>query len=169
MSSTSELEKILLNSYKEDMVSFLNSHPEYFEEAIDLAISDEERLSWRSAWLLWSCIEKDDPKIRKHIDRIINAIPEKKDGHQRELVKILSVMKLNEEQEGRLFDICMNLWEGLGKSPSIRYTAINFIFGMTKKYPELKSELEFLLQDQYLESLSPGVKRSIEKMRRQLK
>lgn len=146
------------------MISFLVNHPEYFDEAINLAIGDKEKLCWRSAWLLWSCIEENDPRIKKHINKIIKAIPNKKDGHQRELIKILLIMDLNEEQEGRLFNICLNLWEGLDKSPSIRWTAFKFILEMGKKYPELSDEISFLTQDHYLESLSPGIKHSISKI-----
>lgn len=160
----SELELKLISSYKNEMISFMETHPECFYEAIELAISDKEKLCWRSAWLLWSAMEKNDPRIRPHINKIIKVIPEKEDGHQRELLKILSKMKLNEEQEGILFNICLNLWEALGKTPSIRHIAFKFIIKTAKNYPELKSEIEFLTQQHYLETLSPGVKRSISKM-----
>lgn len=129
----SELENILINCYKDEMISFLDAHPECFEEAVDLAVSDVDKLCWRSAWLLWSIMEKNDPRIHKHVNKIIKVIPYKKDGHQRELVKILSQVKLNEEQEGKLFNICMNLWEGIDKSPSIRYTAFKSIVSTAKK------------------------------------
>jgi hypothetical protein len=36
------------------LISYLSAHPEYFEEAITLAISDKQPYSWRAAWLLWS-------------------------------------------------------------------------------------------------------------------
>ncbi len=159
-----ELEHVLMNCYKDEMISFLESHPECFDEAIELAISDEEKLCWRAAWLLWSVMAKNDPRIHPHVDKMIKVIAFKEDGHQRELVKILSNMKLNEEQEGRLFNICMNLWESLGKTPSIRHTAFKFIIKTAKKYPELKSEIEFLTQEHYLETLSPGVKNSIARL-----
>ncbi len=32
------LEQILISSYKAEMISFMDAHPEYFEEAIELAI-----------------------------------------------------------------------------------------------------------------------------------
>jgi hypothetical protein len=48
----SALENILISSYKKEMISFMDAHPEYFEEAIKLAISDKPLFSWRAAWLL---------------------------------------------------------------------------------------------------------------------
>jgi hypothetical protein len=161
----SVLESKLINSYKKEMISFLKSHPEYFDEAIKLAISDKQPYSWRAAWLLWSCMEENDKRIQKHIKAIVESIKTKKDGHQRELLKILYQMEIKEKYEGVLFDICITIWEGIGKNPSMRITALKFILKLANKHPDLLEEIVFLTQDHYLESLSPGVKRSIEKMK----
>ncbi|MDP3832196.1 MAG: hypothetical protein Q8Q47_13085, partial [Ignavibacteriaceae bacterium] len=106
----------------------------------------------------------NDRRIKKHLSRIVNSVKSKNDGHQRELIKILSQMELSPKHEGVLFDICLNVWEQISKSPSVRMTAIKFIIKIVKKYPELEREVPFLVQDHFLESLSPGVKRSISKM-----
>lgn len=158
------LEEKLLSSYKEEMIAFLNTHPDVFEEAIELAVSEKQPFSWRSAWLLWSCMEYNDSRFKKYLKRIVSSIEGKKDGHQRELIKILLNMELPEKYEGEVFKVCMDLWEEIGKTPSIRITALKYIIKAAKKYPELKNELFFLTQDHYLESLSPGVKESVSRM-----
>ena len=158
------LENKLLTLYKDEMILFLKSNPEYFDEAIQLALSNKQLYSWRAAFLLGGCMEENDKRVQKHIKSIVNCIPEKEDGHQRELLKILYKMKINEKFEGQIFDICMNLWEQINKSPSVRMTAFKFIFKIIKKHPELLDEIIIITQDHYLESLSPGVKHSIEKM-----
>ncbi|MBI9069133.1 MAG: hypothetical protein JEZ09_17690 [Salinivirgaceae bacterium] len=158
------LENILTSVYKEQMISFLHAHPEYFEEAIELAISEKQPYSWRAAWLLYSCIEENDLRIKKHIGKIINSLANKKDGHQRELLKILLKMEVNEDHEGYMFDVCVSIWEQIDKSPSVRYTAFMFIKKVAQKHPDLLNEISFLTQDQYLETLSPGIKNAIERM-----
>ncbi len=150
--------------YKEQMILFLKTHPDQFVEALELAISDKQPYSWRSAWLLWSCIEENDIRVQKYIDAILKVMPEKKDGHLRELIKILSIMELDEDQEGLLFNICMNVWESINKGPSVRYNALVFILKIAKRHPELKGEIAFITQDQYLDTLSPGIKNSIIRM-----
>jgi len=162
------LEEVIMSFNKEKMILFMDSHPEAFEEAIKLALSDKQPHSWRAASLLWSFIEENDKRIQKHIKEIINAIESKKDGHQRELLKILLKMDLNKKHEGFLFDLCMNLWEQINKDPSVRVTAFKFIVKMAKKYPELSKEISFLTQDHYLETLSPGVKNSVAKLIKEL-
>ena len=64
------LENILTSSYKAEMISYINTHPNDFEEAIELAVSNKQPYSWRAAWLLWSCMEKNDPRIQVHLKKI---------------------------------------------------------------------------------------------------
>lgn len=158
------LEHIVTSSYKADMISYMDAHPEDFEEAIKLAVSNKQPYSWRAAWLLWSCMEENDQRIQGYIKNIINTITTKNDDHQRELLKILLLMELNEEYEGFLFNVCVTVWEKINKNPSVRLTAFKIIVKIVKKHPDLSHEIIFLTQNQYLDSLSPAVKRSISKM-----
>lgn len=160
----SPLEKTLISCYKNEMISFMNDHPECFEEAVELALSDKQPYAWRAAFLLWSVIEINDKRIKKFIKRIVNAVKGKSDGHQRELLKILLMMELEEKYEGVLFDICINIWEEISKAPSVRINALKMIIKIADKHPELKQEISFLLQDHYLESLSRGAKHSALKL-----
>jgi len=158
------LEHILVNTYKAEMISYLKAHPEDFDEAIRIAISDKQPYSWRAAWLLWSCMEENDKRVQGYNDDIIKALPTKNDDHQRELIKILQQMELNEEQESYLFDVCVSVWEKVNNKPSVRFNAFKFIVKMAKKYPDLSNEVKFLTQDHYLEFLSAAAKKSISKM-----
>ena len=86
-----------------------------------------QRCSWQACWLLWSCIDNNDPRVQDHIQRILDNIRTKSDGHQRELIKILLEMHLDEEQEGYLYDLCVSLWKQTEKIPSVRFTAFKCI------------------------------------------
>lgn len=158
------LETKLMTLYKNEMISFLKTHPEHFEEALQLAISDKQPYSWRAAFLLWGCIDDNDVRIKKHVKTIIDSIKGKEDGHQRELLKILYKMKISDKYEGQIFDICMSLWEQISKAPSVRMNALKFIVKIVKKHPELVEEIRFITQDQYFEALSPGAKKSFKKI-----
>jgi len=164
----STLEQKLLTSYKEEMISFMDTHPEFFEEAIELAIEDKQPYSWRAAWLLWSCMEENDNRIQKYIKKIVDTLETKEDGHQRELIKILLKMELKEDYESILFDHCMDIWEQINKTPSVRVNALKFVIKIAKKHPELVKEITFLTEDHYLESLSPGAKNSVSKLMKEL-
>ena len=68
------------------------------------------------------------------------------------------------EYEGFLFNVCLTVWEKINKKPSVRLTAFKIIVKIAKRHPDLSHEIIFLTQNQYLDSLSPAVKRSISKM-----
>lgn len=155
------LEHVLTHFYKEEMIRHLAEHPEDFEEAIQLAVSNKQPYSWRAAWLLWSCMEKDDIRLKGSIKTIIDVIPTLKDGHQRELLKILQMMELNEEEEGLIFNLCMNVWEQIHKVPSVRWHAFMTLLKIAKNYPELLNEIKLLAQEHYMDSLSPGIKHTL--------
>ena len=104
-----KLEHILTNSYKAEMISYMKYHPEDFNEAIKLAISDKQPYSWRAAWLLWSCMDKNDQRIHGYVKKIIDTLPTKSDDQLRELLIILQRMEFNDDYEGKLFDICVCL------------------------------------------------------------
>ncbi len=159
-----ELEHILISTYKDGMIAYMETHPEAFEEAIKLAVSEKQPFAWRAAWLLWSCMEENDQRVQKHVKEIVKSIKSKNDGHQRELLKILSLMDIDKKYEGILFNLCFELWEEINKTPSVRMTAFKFIIKLVKKHPDLSKEITFLLQDRYLETLSPGVRKSISKI-----
>lgn len=164
-----EFEHILTHSYKADLISYMKSHPEDFEEAVHLAISDKQPYSWRAAWLLWSCMEKNDQRIRRYIEKIIDTIPTKSDDQARELLIILQRMELSDDYEGKLFDICVNIWEQISKQPSVRYNAFKLMVKIMNNHPELSQEIILLTESHYIDSLSDTVKKYISTMMKGIK
>lgn len=165
----SELKKKLSGQInRDDLVCFLNENKLNFEEAIELALGDDEKLSWRAAWVINHVMKQNDQRLIFFAKDIIESIKNKRDGHQRELLKVVEKMKIDEDIEGYLFDVCMTIWEDVNKIPSVRIKAFSIIYDLIKKYPELANEIEFITQKHYYETLSPGIKSSFLRMKKQL-
>ena len=158
------MEKILTSTHKKDMISYLNANPACFEELICLALSDKNPFSWRAAWLMWSCMEENDKRVIRFVPELIGILSERPDNQKRELLKILWVMNIDETSEGLLFDQCVAIWEQLNHQPSVRFNAFRLLIKIVKKHPELAEEIVTLTEPQYMETLSPGVRKSILKM-----
>jgi hypothetical protein len=159
-----ELENLLISTSKEEVITYLQKHPLAFDEALTLAVADKQPYSWRAAWLLAHCMNNNDARIFPYVGQLIAVIPNKKDGHQRELLKILLRMDVDENHEGSLFTVCTTLWEAVEKTPSVRYTAFKCMLKTATHYPELINELKLLTEERYMDSLSLGIKRSLLKM-----
>jgi len=164
-----QLEFVLLNSYKTEMVTYLTSHPEDFEEAINLAVTDKQPLSWRAAWLLWGSMVYNDNKVVKHVNEIVKALPSRKHSQLRDLLMVLQKIDLPEDVEGEVFDISMKTWEDVGKIASVRFAGLKMLIKIVNKHPELKHELEFLTENHYIDSLSKAAKKSLHKMMKELR
>jgi len=83
-------------------------------------------------------------------------------------MKVIKNMYVDDELEGYLFDICVSIWEDIDKIPSVRVMAFQIIANILKKYPDLKSEIIFLTQNHYVETLSPGIKMSFIKLKNEI-
>jgi hypothetical protein len=149
---------------KEDMVSLINQDPSCFAETIEIALGNQPLISWRAAWVLYHSMEENDPRLRPQLPILIEAIKGKTDGHQREILRIIERLDIPEEHEGVLFDTCMNIWEQVGKIPSVRVFAFRIIYRIARKYPELSNEIKYITQTHYTETLSPGIRNSVERM-----
>lgn len=158
-----ELLGILNKNYKADMINYINQNPEQIDSLINLILLNDSKLSWRAAWLLWSCLDNNDFRIVGNSSKFIDILPISNESMQRELLKILYPLELNEDLLGKLFNICINIWEDINKRPGVRYNAFKMIVKITNQFPELKKEIDFLLDDRFMKTLSPGIKHSLKK------
>ena len=146
------------------MMAYMEANPLEYGELIQLALADKQPYSWRAAWLLSNCMEKDDKRVKSFIPQIINRLPTAPDGQKRDLINVLRKMEIEEEYEGLVFDNCVNIWTRIDKIPSVRYNALRLILQITEKHPELFTEVDLLTQNHYIEPLSEGIRRSIQRM-----
>ncbi|XWN37226.1 MAG: hypothetical protein ROO71_14885 [Balneola sp.] len=159
MSAT--IRSVLIRRRKSEITEFMTNHPGYFDQAMELALEKDESLSWRAAWLVAGIMEKNDLRVKPFIQKILNVLPNRNDGQQRELLKILLKMELNEQFESLLFDISVTLWEQVRKQSSVRYYAFQGMMMVVEKYPELKNEILSLTQPHFVNALSPGVRKGV--------
>ena len=153
---------------KDELVKHIKENPYLIEPLIKYSIFNTEPNNWRAAWLICHVMKKNDTRIVPYIDTIIEIIPNKTDGHQRQLLIILEKMDWDESQEGIIFNLCLTLWENIHKIPSTRITAFSLLLKIAEKHPDLIAELELWTSDYFTETLSPGIKNSLLNKKRKL-
>ncbi|MBL7811070.1 MAG: hypothetical protein JNL57_02505 [Bacteroidetes bacterium] len=154
------LRHILTHCMKPEMIQYAQENPHYKQEMLDLAVSDETPCAWRAAWLLCDVMSVNDPEAKKYVPQIFFRMKNAPDGHIRELLKVLKKLDLTTEQEWQLYGICRDLWQDIQKQGSLRWHALQQIIHMTKTYPELKDEFDYLTEPRFLDSLSHGARKS---------
>lgn len=149
------------NCTKEGLLKYVKNNPESFEALIEISFEVDSKEAWKASWLIGHTMQNNDIRIQPKINNLIEILPNLQQGHQRQTIIILLKMYLNDDQEGKLFDLCLNIWENIKLIPSTRMTAMRYILSVVDKFPELKSEIKLWTQDMYLESLSPGIKHGL--------
>ncbi len=154
-------EHLLTSAYKAGMIAYMRAHPEAFDEAIALAVTRKQPYSWRAAWLLWSCMEENDARLRPHVKRIVRAISATTNNHRRELCMILQRMELDPRDQGRLYDACLAMWNDVRAQPSVRVNALKLIVKLARGRPALEREIALMTRGPSTESFSPAVRKAI--------
>lgn len=152
---------------KEGLLQYLKDNPNAFVPLLELSLLNTPE-AWRGSWLVGHTMQKNDERIQPYVDKLISKLLSYKEGHQRQVLIILINMNLDDEQEGLLFDYCLNIWENIKIIPSTRVTAIKYILKIVDKFPELKPEVTLWTQEMYLDTLSPGIKTSLLKQVKKL-
>jgi len=161
---SAELKDVLTNTYKKGMISWMEAHPEAFEELVGMALSDDPEYAWRAGWLLWSCITENDPRLIGRIKDFVQVLPAKSGPQQRELLILLSKMDIEPEIAGEVFEHCVQIWTNPTLQASLRYNAFKLMSIVAKNYPELKTELQLLVEDDFFTGLSENVRKSVFRM-----
>lgn len=149
---------------KQEMIDFIDESLEDKQKLVAIMLLDHHPQSWRATWIMAHFVAETTNTVVINPDDILDVVLLKKDGHQRELLKVIYQLPLTDEQEGKLFNICITLWETVSKSSSVRVTAFKGIVTTVRNYPDLYSEISFLVQSQYMDSLSPGILNTCKKL-----
>lgn len=163
MSNAKKLWSKLKGGYKVDMIAHMEQHPEDLPLLISCAFVNETNSAWRACWLLWHCTEENDALLKPQLPKMVELLPMAEESHQRELLRILLKMEIDEKQEGLLFHHCVDLWIKREAIPSLRHNALVLILRIAKKHRELIPEVEQITEKHYMETLTHGVRRSMEK------
>ena len=144
------------------MIAWVKANPSSFAPLVEASLSVNYDKAWRCTMLIGHIIKNNDSRIQPYIDSFINVLVKtKKDGYQRQVLVILDKMKLTEDQEGRLFNYCLTIWENISKIPSTRIRAFWMMEKIAVNYTELREELKYFITPYYTETLSPGIKYSL--------
>ena len=106
-------------------------------------------------------MDSNDKRIRRHIKKIIDILPDRQDGQQRELLMVLERMEVDTKYKGHLYDSCTKIWGNINKNPSLRFHAFKIMVAISKKYPGLSKEIKTLTDTYYTDNLTDNVKKSI--------
>lgn len=138
-----------------------------FIELLDYCYLEEKQYSNRASRVVYFCCIDYPHLFFENADRIINQFYSLKDKSvTRNLLGIvfqyINEIK-DEEQEGKIADLCFT-WLTNPKEPiALRYYAMKILFQLTKRYPEIIHEFIAILENVLIDG-STGLKNHANKL-----
>lgn len=156
------LDLFLRSVRKNEVRSYFEMWPSDFNVALELMVNPDYDKAWRAAGVVRLCMKKNDDRLGGFVSRINSVLPViRNNGHLRELLCVLDKMKIEEKEEGVLFDHCFRLWSNRGNVVSVRYNALKLMIKIARRHPELTDEIKSVTGSDYVYGLSDVVKKSI--------
>lgn len=123
-----------------------------------LIFEDKDPIAWRAAWILDGSDELHPGLVRERITGIIRKLPDLESaGALRSLLRMLCRYEIPEEEQGLIIDLCFSYLMSELYPVAVKVHAMQIIYHHTLLYPELKEELQTVIEDQ-MENNSVGFK-----------
>jgi hypothetical protein len=122
----------------------------FFDEIVELMLNEKASLSMRAAWVVEGACLKYPSLIFPHLDKVIESLQgDNHPGMQRNITKILSRIEIPEKWHGFLVDLCFKWISDPECTVAVKVYSMQILENMVKIYPELKSELRDVIEDQF--------------------
>ncbi len=149
MDFRSQLTDIPSGTGKDLLVGEAIKSESHFKALLQLALNEKDPLAWRASWVLDGSDELKPGLARKHISKIVKALPElESKGTLRSLLRLLSRYEIPEEEQGLLIDLCFSYMVSELYPVAVKVHAMQIIYLHVLLYPELKDELVAVIEDQ---------------------
>jgi hypothetical protein len=131
-----------------EFAQMANAHPQIYQEFIDIIESGESTPAMKASWILGTAARIDALPAQPHGPVLIRLLEQAAiGGVQRELLKVLEVVKMDADTEGKFIDYCFRLMRRPGIDVAIRYYCLRILNRAVKKYPDLKGELILTMEE----------------------
>lgn len=151
------------------IVHWVGVNQQRFDELFTLFLQDEYRVTQRASWPLRYCVMANPIFIKKHWKKLVDNL-KKSDLHdaiKRNTISLLQEIKIPEKHQGDIMDICFSFLASPTEALAVKAFSMTVLANLAKLYPEIKTELRLLIEDQY-PNQTAGFKSRAKKVLKQL-
>lgn len=131
------------------ITEYARSSPKHFKELMDCFLSNEYRLAQRAAWSVsWAARSK--PALIMPYIKDIAAQLQRTDVHNaviRNSMRVLEDVDIPEVYHGGVMNACFAFIEKPSTPAAIKAFSLTTLYNLTKYYPEIKQELQLIIQE----------------------
>ena len=149
MDIKSELLKEHSKTQTKKIARYIGSDKDRFAALMACFLKGEYLLAQRAAWVMSNCVEKFPGLIHPFLEQIIlNLDRHVHDAVRRNTLRVLQFVELPQNLFGIAAERCFQLLASRNEPVAIKVFAMQVIFNMAQKEPDLKNELRLLIEEQ---------------------
>ena len=132
------------------IVNWVGADQNRFDALFALFLNDEYRVVQRAAWPVSNCVMAHPEFINKNWLKLINNLkkPGLHDAVKRNSIRLMQDIEIPEKYHGGIMNICFEYLEAPTEAMAIKAFSMTVLGNFAKKYPEIKTELKLLIEDQ---------------------
>lgn len=145
------------------------SNPKCFDHVIDIALYSNQPKSWRAAWIADKINDTRPELIAPYISSMINQLKkETSNSKKRHFLKLTGLHPIPPEHHPFLLDYCTECFTSASEPIAVRVYALQVLYNISEKEPELKPELLAIIQHEIELHSSAGIKSRGRKLAKKL-
>ncbi|NIJ53395.1 hypothetical protein [Dyadobacter arcticus] len=120
-----------------------------FEALMHCFLAEDSKLSQRAAYSLGIAAVKVPHLVQPYVGQLVSQLKKtgSHDALNRNITRIFEVIPIPEEFHGEVIDACFGFLENRLTAIAIRAYSLTILFNFSKIYPEIKTELRFLIEE----------------------
>lgn len=120
-----------------------------FAEMMRCFFSDETRLAQRAAWCVDWINQHNPDFLEPYIDSLVQQLerPDSSDAMIRNSLRILEDRTIPEIYHGTVLNHCFDFIQKRDIPVAIKAFSLQIVFELSKNYPDIRSELKWLIQE----------------------
>ena len=121
-----------------------------FKKLVDVYLAGPYRITQRAAWPLSLCVERHPDLILPHLTQILNHAAKRNvhDAVKRNTVRLLQFIEIPPRYRGKVAELCFRFFRNRKEAIAIRVFSMTVLNKLSMKEPDLRKELELLIEDE---------------------
>ncbi|MFV0531336.1 MAG: hypothetical protein ACK5MD_07840 [Flavobacteriales bacterium] len=151
------------------IADYVGKSPERFDILMQLMLNEDYRISQRASHTLQFCTDLYPFLVLPYTESFIALLKENPiDGIKRCITRAWEKIDLPEEFQGEIVQMAFDFVQNPKEAIAVRAYGVHILYNLTKKYPELATELNLVLLDIIEYENSPALLNCSKKVLRKL-
>ena len=133
------------------IVQWIGNSQQRFDQLFDLFLKDEYRVVQRAAWPLSYAVIAHPEFIKKHFSKLLKNLdkPGIHNSVKRNTVRLMQDIQIPEKFHGQVMNTCFDFISSPDEAVAVKAFALTVLENLSKKYPEIRSELKTIIEDRW--------------------